>query len=151
MRNRHGSKVSGRRDMSVATAIRDLRKSELMLRLRSAQMSVTDETSGPVCRPHPPRYISPLERRWGLELMRPGGPWEPMPFNTSHAWRYKGNLNVECLTRAAEELIHRHPILSRTLNYQDGGWRFVVRDVSDFRVCRLDVAGSGGADFEASA
>lgn len=135
--------------LSVMAAAREMRKSELLLKLRSAQTSAADETSGPVCTPQPLRNISPLERRWGLEVRCPGVPWEPMSHNTGHAWRYKGNLNVGCLARAAEEMIRRHHILSRTLKYLDGGWRFVVRNTADFRVCRLDVA--GGTDTEANA
>ena len=128
----------GGTEMRPVEIARELRKSELMLRLRCAPTVSTQEMGGPVCRRYPAQEISVIERRWGLEGKSPGDQWEPIPCNTSMSWRYAGRLNVECLTLAAEELVRRHSILGRTLQFIDDGWRFVANPALKIRVQKLN-------------
>lgn len=134
--------------VSLAAAIGEMQKSNLALLLRSAQVSSANDALGPFCRKHPPRDVSPVERKW-LEGKRPGDLWEPIPFNTCAAWRYKGKLNLNFLDRALEELLQRHSILRCTLDYIDGGWRYVDNRVSKPHVARFAAsANSAGAKEE---
>lgn len=106
------------------------------LRLRSRHHDLATRF-GFVCTPHPPRLLSPPERRWCLETRRPGNGWEPVPFNMSVIWRYRGRLHPDLLQRAAEKIVARHAILGCTLEFVAGGWRFCANKAPPVAVREL--------------
>jgi hypothetical protein len=125
---------------------RELHMSDLVLKLACSQAN--NEGRPPVSA-RTPQELSPIKRNWGLEFLSPQNEsWEP---NRVHfAWRFKGSLRVDCLTRAARELARRHPLLCCSLRHTHGGWRFVsgLRQPPDLPVCDLTSTSTSSPDAE---
>ncbi len=62
----------------------------------------------------PPSFAQ--ERLWALDRLEPGNPF----YNVAGVWRLRGELRVEALRRAFEELVRRHAVL-RTRFGERGG------------------------------
>ena len=78
---------------------------------------------------------------WFLQHLEP----ESSSFNTSHAVRVRGPLDVGALTSAVQALVNRHEVLRTGYTVVDSEPRQVVRSVEDVKIPVVDVAG-GGSD-----
>lgn len=133
--------------MLAANVARLIRMSELMLLLRSSRGS--HNGTEPVCQVHAPQDCSPTIRNWGpRDLVKLGA---SLAFNTTHAaWQYRGKLRVECLVRAAVEVIRRHSILRSMVHRSRDEWCFAAEQSFGPEISHLEVASSSSdADDEA--
>jgi hypothetical protein len=88
-----------------------------------------------------------------MGLSSPNEAWEKLTFglwsnSLNSAWRFRGNLRVDFLERAAVEVSRRHSILRCGFKYLDGKWQFVSNQARAAAVVMLAVS-HAGAEAEA--
>jgi hypothetical protein len=115
----------------------DLRKSDLMLRLRDGQATASSPLGAPFCERQPPQKLSPVDRHWDLRFATDEGKREPVHVNIPLAWRFRARLDVPRLERAAREVVNRHSILRCTLDYSADGRRFKADSAPELRVQQI--------------
>jgi amino acid adenylation domain-containing protein len=85
-------------------------------------------------------YVFPAtfaqQRLWFLEQLQPGGVSYLIPWSL----RISGNLNVEALGRALNEIVRRHEVLRTTFSFKDGAPVQVVAEKLSVPMALLDLS-----------
>ena len=85
------------------------------------------------------------QRLWFLEQLQPAGTSYLIPWSL----RISGNLNVEALGRALNEIVRRHEILRTTFSFKDGAPAQVVAGELSVPLPVLDLSSRATREAEA--